>query len=200
MIDKEVQEVQKPSRIYSLINLPTCVGVWQVWIVGHLPTTFISDQSGRDFHCFIKLIVTLQKEIENEFMLDFYVTSSTSIEDYTSHQTDKSLSVINWGIFRLYANAEVVWRWSQIDTLTSVKRKGWWFDHTDEMKYNFGITKLKSSYCGDKQKWKIIGYKLRLILIEIISFTCLLRNVYYFLTLKPSYSWISKIIFFGIYP
>lgn len=127
-------------------------------------------------------------------MFVFYVT--TSIKELHLSRTpppDKSMWLV--GIFRLYANAEVVWRWYQIDTLTSVKRKGWWFNHTDEMKYNFGITKLKSSYCGDKQKWKIIGYKLRLILIEIISFTYLLRNVYYFLTLKPSYNWISKIIF-----
>lgn len=35
-------------------------------------------------------------------MLVFYVTSSIS------HKTDKGKSVIGWGIFRLYANVEVM--------------------------------------------------------------------------------------------
>lgn len=51
------------------------------------------------------------------------------LKSYTSHKTDKGMSVISEGyIFRLYANLKVIERWPLIDTYPtplSVRRKGW---------------------------------------------------------------------------
>lgn len=70
-------------------------------------------------------------------MLVFYVTS------YTSHELDKSMSVIVWGILRLYVNVEVVWKWPLIDTCQTLK--------SERRKIELQFNKFDAFLCTQKQ-------------------------------------------------
>lgn len=87
-----VKFLKKKSYIYDITSLITppffsyTIRAWHVLIRSHFHTTFTSGQSGKSFHCFGKSVRFL------------YVNYSTEI--CTTCKTDKSMSMIGWGIFR----------------------------------------------------------------------------------------------------
>lgn len=81
------------KKLYLWYNKPDytpffsyTIRAWHVLIRSYFHTTFTSGQSGKSFHCFGKSVRFL------------YVNYSTEI--CTTCKTDKSMSMIGWGIFR----------------------------------------------------------------------------------------------------
>lgn len=103
------------------------VGVWQVTTRCLIYTTFTYDQSGKGFHCLRKSIWTVLWRYKKLIHSCFLCNLQYCLVTHLIRHADKSMSVIGWGVLRVYANVKIVWRCSFIvtyQTPTSERRRG----------------------------------------------------------------------------